>query len=125
MCITIIHLVNLLVPLTPTGFKITREYRGNMTTTITLNWNTLQDNPEAAIHNYSISISSAAPNLPTRTIFVPSPPLNVTLTHMEVYTINLVALNCPQRSGPATLQYFFNGEFANTHLDLVTTISSS
>ena len=91
------------VPLPPTNFSISEEFHDNMMTTVTLDWAPPQGSgPEAIVDNYTISISPAPPSQPALSpVF--SPPWNVTLSHNEVYSINLTAVNCAGESRAVTL----------------------
>ncbi len=92
-----------MIPLTPSGLSIIRQYHGSMQTTVMLDWDPPQGRgPEAIVDNYTISILPAPLFQPAR-ITVPSGPYNVTLAHNELYAINLAAVNCAGESGRTTI----------------------
>ena len=87
-----------LVPLTPTGFNITRTYHGVAETTFTIGWDPIPQGsgPEAIVDNYTIYISS--PAFGPVIIMTDSPPLNITLTHNVRYSVSITASNCARES---------------------------
>ena len=92
------------MPLLPTGFSIAEMYHDDMETTITLNWDTPQD---FVVDNYTLSISPAPQYQPENNL-VSLPPWNVTVSHNQVYTVNITAMNCLGSSGTAFLSTNIN-----------------
>ena len=71
-----------------------------METTFTINWDPPQGSgTEAVVDEYHISIVPTPPYHPVLNRVL-SPPWNVTLTHNEVYTGNITAINCAGESTP-------------------------
>lgn len=86
------------VPLTPTGFSITREYHRQLNSTVTLSWSPGQDAGVVIIvYFYSVSISPAPLSHPVSNV-VSSLPWNVTLEHNVAYSVSITAENCAGES---------------------------
>lgn len=77
-----------------------REYHGLLNTTLTFDWDPPQGSGlETIVDSYTIAISSRSQSNHTYdTIVVESHPVNVTLNHNMVHSINITAENCAGQS---------------------------
>ena len=92
-----------LVPLTPTGFNITKQVEAlNSSTTITFEWDQPPGNgPEAIVDKYLVFITPRPLSHPEMN-FVTAP-WNVTINYNLKYTATIKAINCAGESIPLLL----------------------
>ena len=95
-----------LVPLQPSNLSIMSMSHGLMNTTFTFVWDQPPQGggPESIVDNYTISITPSPPSDPnTTTLPFPPSPFIVTLSHNQMYTLSLTAVNCAGQSEALTI----------------------
>ncbi len=101
--LTITFVLYLPVPLTPTGFSITRDYFTVMDNTVMFGWDSPGGSgPEAIVDNYTITVNPTSVSHPISNV-VQSGPWNVTLSYNVIYTATITAVNCAGESNSFTL----------------------
>ncbi len=104
-CLIIIIVISV-VPLKPTGFRITNIFNSMLNITVTLQWDSPPGRgPEAIVDNYTITIT---PSHPISNVVLASP-WNVTLNYDVVYIATITAVNC---AGESEASIFSNFEFS-------------
>ncbi len=92
-----------LVPLTPTGFNIARDFFTVMDNTVMFEWDSPgESGPEAIVDNYTITVNPMPVSHPIFNVVL-SGPWNVTLSYNTIYTATITAVNCIGESGTFTL----------------------
>ena len=102
-----------LVPLTPTGFNITRDYFTVMDNTVIFEWDSpAGSGPEAIVDNYTITVNPMPVSHPISNVVI-STPWNVTLSYNVIYTATITAVNCAGESNTLTLPGIEYGKLNN------------
>ena len=103
-------MLHLPVPLTPTGFSITRDYFTVMDITVMFEWDSPGGSgPEAIVEDYIITVDPMPVSHPISNVVLSSP-WNVTLSYNVIYTATINAANCAGESNTFTLPGIGYGE---------------
>ena len=91
-----------IVPRTPTGFIIMREYFTVINNTVMFEWDSPGGSgPEAIVDNYTITVNPMPVSHPISNVVLSSP-WNVTLSYNVIYTATITAVNCAGQSNTVT-----------------------